>query len=75
MVKSCLYAVHNNNILVLKLKALLESVIYVKKNHKVRRVDIFSDSEDALTQLQVLLNGKNPLPGDNSAKYFAEKMI
>ena len=36
MVKSCLYAVHNNNILVLELKAILESVIYVKKNHKVR---------------------------------------
>ena len=61
MAKSCLYAVHNNNILVLELKAILESVIYVKKNNKVRLVDIFSDSEDALTQLQVLLNGQNPL--------------
>ena len=73
MAKSCLYAVHNNNILVLKLKALLESVIYVKKNHKVRRVDIFSDGEDALTQLQVLLNGQNPLPGDNSANILLRK--
>ena len=28
-----------------------------------------------MTQLQVLLNGQNPLPGDNSAKYFSEKII
>ena len=44
MAKSCLYAVHNNNILVLELKAILESIIYVKKNHKVGLVDIFSNS-------------------------------
>ena len=49
MAKSCLYAVHNNNILVLELKDILDSVIYVEKNHKVRRVDTFSNSEDALT--------------------------
>ena len=24
---------------------------------------------------KVILNGQNPLPGDNSAKYFAEKII
>ena len=28
-----------------------------------------------MTQLQVLLNGQNPLLGDNCAKYFAEKII
>ena len=61
MAKSRLYAVHNNNILVLELKAILESVIYVKKNHKVRRVDIFSDGEDALTQLRVLFNWPEPI--------------
>ena len=73
--KISIYAVHNNNILVFELKSILEYVIYVKKNHKVRRVDIFSDDEYALTQLQVLLNGQNRLPGDNIVKYFAEKII
>ena len=61
MAKSYLYAVHNNNILVLELKAILESVIYVKKNHKVRRVDIFFDSEDALTQLQSPFKWPEPI--------------
>ena len=75
MAKSCLYAVHNNNILVLELKAILEFVIYVKKNHKVRWVDIFSDIEDALSEFQFLLNDHNPLPSENNAKYFAEKII
>ena len=75
MPKSYLYAVHQNNIILLELKAILESVIYVKKNHKVHWVDIFLDNDDALTELQVLLNGENPLPSNNNAKDYVEKII
>lgn len=61
------YSQHKNNILRVESKAILEAVTDVKKNHKTRdRVDIFSDSENALTHLQVLKNGERPLPGDNN---------
>jgi len=67
MAKPYPYEKHKNNILRLESKAILEAVSDVKKNHKTRdRVDIFTDSEHALTHLQVLQNGERPLPSDDN---------
>lgn len=65
--KPCPYAEHKNNVLRLESKAILEAVTHVKKNHKtLDRIDIFSDSEHALTQLQLLQNGEKLLPSDDN---------
>lgn len=61
------YREHKNNVLRLESKAILEAVKLVKEKHKTRdRFDIFTDSEHALTHLQLLQDGEEPLFTDDN---------
>ena len=62
MSKPCRYVEHKKNVVSLQSKAILKAIKHVKKNHKTRdQVYMFHDSEHALTQLQLMLNGEKSL--------------
>lgn len=67
MKNPCTYWEHQNNILRLESKAILEAVKHVKEKYKTHdRFDIFTDSENVLTHLQLLLDGEEPSLDDDN---------